>query len=201
MKVGIYGGTFDPIHIAHLIIAEHARCQFSLDRVIFVPCFIPPHKRAKAISSANHRMAMVRLAINDYFPFSASDIEITRPGASYTVDSLEHFASTLGLGKEQLYLIIGADNFSDFHRWREPERIVRLATLAVAARPGSRLRHPESIYGSTVLSLHAPLMQISATQIRQRVREGRSIHFLTPAAVEEYIRVNRLYLSGDAQTP
>lgn len=200
MKVGIYGGTFDPIHIAHLIIAEHARCQFSLDRVVFVPCFIPPHKRDRTISSANHRMHMVQLAVGDYLPFSVSDFEIERPGASYTVDTLEHFALTLGLGKEQLYLIIGADNFSDFDQWREPERIVRLATLAVAERPGCRVRQPESVHGAAVHSLHAPLMQISATQIRQRVREGRSIRYLTPAAVEEYIHVNRLYqLSEDPE--
>jgi nicotinate-nucleotide adenylyltransferase len=200
VKLGIYGGTFDPIHVAHLIIAEYARCQFALTEVVFIPSFIPPHKINHTISSAQDRLQMVKLAIDNNPHFRVSDFEINKQGASFTVDTLDYFTSIFQLDREHLYLIIGADNLADFNKWREPERILSLATLAVAARPGHDGQMPEIIKTESVHKIHAPIMDISASKIRDRVREGGSIRYLTPPAVEDYIHERALYqLPNEAQ--
>lgn len=195
MKLGIYGGTFDPIHVAHLIIAENARCEFALTKVVFTPSFIPPHKISHIISSAQDRFQMVRLAVARNPHFKVSDFEINKQGASFTVDTLEYFASKHQLDREHLYLIIGADNLADFDKWREPERILSLATLAVVDRPGVEGKMPEMLKPENVRRIPAPIMDISASLIRGRVREGGSIRYLVPPAVENYIHTHALYQS------
>ncbi|MDZ7371395.1 MAG: nicotinate-nucleotide adenylyltransferase [candidate division KSB1 bacterium] len=193
MRVGIYGGTFDPIHIAHLIIAETAHDDLNLDCVIFVPSYLPPHKPNRDITPAEIRLEMVRRAVADNSAFIVSDYEIRRQNISYTVETLRYFAKQWQIDREQLFLIIGQDNLKDFDKWREPEEIVRLASLAVADRPAQESTLPAVLDKAVIQYLSSPLLEISASAIRERIRNGKSIRYWVPAAVEEIIRENGLY--------
>ncbi|MDZ7316735.1 MAG: nicotinate-nucleotide adenylyltransferase [candidate division KSB1 bacterium] len=193
MRVGIYGGTFDPIHIAHLIIAEAARDDLNLDRVIFVPSYLPPHKPNRNISPAEIRLEMVRRAVAGNSAFFASDYEIRRQNISYTVETLRYFATQWQIDRERLFLIIGQDNLKDFDKWKEPEEIVRLASLAVAARAEQNSTLPVVLDKAVIRYLNSPLLNISASAIRDRIRNGKSIRYWVPAAVEEIICENGLY--------
>ncbi len=190
MKLGVYGGTFDPLHLAHLIIAEFAREKYKLDKLLFVPSLIPPHKLSRKITSAGHRLQMLRLGIegNDYFDIC--DYEILKNGTSYTVDTLRHLQQKYNLTREMIFLIIGADNLADFHLWKQPERIVEMAQIVVAGRPN----YENSDSRFQALTLDIPLLEISASFIRERVKQGGSIKYLTPTAVEAYIKTHKLYL-------
>lgn len=196
MKIGIYGGTFDPIHIAHLIIAEAARNDLKLDRVIFVPSYIPPHKPNRHISAAEIRIEMVERAVGDHSAFVVSDYEIRRQNISYTVETLRYFAEQYQIDRDHLFLIIGQDNLKDFDKWKEPEEILRLASLAVAARPEQPEIWPTMLEKAAIRFLNSPLMGISASVIRERVRNGQSIRYWVPSVVEEIIRQKGLYLQG-----
>ncbi len=193
MKVGIYGGSFDPIHIAHLIIAEYARCEFSLDRIVFVPGYIPPHKRNRTLSEPRHRLEMVRLAVADHPAFAVSDFEIARRKVSYTIDTLLHFAQQYSLTREQLFLIIGQDNLETFDQWKDPGRILETATLLAVDRPNTGKKLPRVLDKAIIFRLNSPLMDISSSVVRERVKSGASIRYLTPSAVEAYIVEHRLY--------
>jgi nicotinate-nucleotide adenylyltransferase len=194
-RIGVLGGTFDPIHLGHLVIASHAADALTLDVVLFMPAQSPPHKLGKTISPIDHRIAMVNLAIDGDARFAFSDLDLTTGEPSYTAELVERLAAVHPEG--EIFFIAGADSLRDFSTWYEPERILRHARLAIAARPGVEidatmlnamrdLRNRTSIFAS-------PLMEISATGIRERVREGHSIRYLVPEAVERYIQEHGLY--------
>lgn len=200
MRLGVMGGTFDPIHFAHLFVAEEARVQYQLDRVLFIPCGTPPHKSSDKVTSASHRLAMTQLAIVSNPAFSCSLVEVQRHGISYTVDTL-HYLQKLYPDVE-LFLIVGADILAEIQSWRQPDEIIRLCRLIVAERPGCCLGEQcqtlPSAYAERVLPLCTLRLDISSTEIRRRVREGRPIRYLTPDAVVEYIMGNKLYIDKEA---
>ena len=201
MRIGIAGGTFDPIHVAHLIIAEEARVRLRLEEVIFVPAGDPWMKSDTSVSSAHHRLTMVRLAIASNPFFRASSVEIDRLGPTYTVDTLEQISSEVN--DAELYLIIGSDSINEFHRWRAPSRVLELCTLVTAPRPCSGeldLTEIESLSPSglpKVVVLDRPHVDISGTEIRRRISQGLSVRYQVPWEVEEYIYRYGLY--GDLE--
>jgi nicotinate-nucleotide adenylyltransferase len=196
-RLGILGGTFDPIHHGHLLAAEEAYHQLALDRVLFVPAGIPPHKPARPISAAGHRVRMVELAIAGKPHFSLSRVDVDRPGPSYTVDTLELLRARWGSGP-RFFFIEGNDSLSDIACWYQPQRLIELCELAVVARPGSQIDLPElerRLPGITgrIHWVKIPLLEISSSDLRTRVRAGRSISYLAPREVEAYVRQHRLY--------
>ncbi len=203
-NVGIMGGTFDPIHLGHLVTAEEARQQFGLDSVIFVPSGHPPHKNSQKVSDMEHRYLMTVLAVitNPHFTVSRVEIERSLKGPTYTVDTVKWFQNYFG-PKTQVYFITGADAMLDILTWKDYEHLLDTCRFIAASRPGysfSRLRKTldKSISsGATILDrvsyLEIPAMAISSTDIRERVRSGKTIKYLTPEAVEQYIIKNRLW--------
>jgi nicotinate-nucleotide adenylyltransferase len=209
-RVGIFGGTFNPIHLAHLRSAEEVREAQGLDRILFVPSATPPHKRKYGLVSAEHRLAMVRLAIAGNPSFRVSTIEIDRPGRSYSVDTLRALRARMpGVA---FVFIMGLDTFREIDTWKEYERLFALADLVVTSRPPLRepnLRralpvavraqfcyrtgHLEHRTGNRVVFQRISGLDISASAIRQRLSRGFSIRYLVPPAVERYIRRNGLY--------
>ncbi len=200
VRLGVLGGTFDPIHIGHLVLAEQAREQLALDEVLFVPAGDPWRKAGKRITPALDRRAMVELAIAGNPAFRCSSIEIDRPGPSYTVDTL----ATLWAERPEavLYFIVGEDALFDLPNWKDPARIVSLAFVAVAARgPASRLdgltaedadRLLPGLSGRLV-RVEMPVIGVSATDLRARLRRGASVRYLVREAVERYIAERGLY--------
>lgn len=193
MKIAVFGGTFDPVHIAHLIIANAVQNELSLDRLFFVPGAIPPHKRFREISSAQHRLNMLNLAIGDDPVFELCDYEIRRGGISYTIETLKYFADKYHLDRENLFLLIGLDNLLDFHNWKQPEEIIKICTLIVADRVVDDQQQPPKFGTDNILYLDLPLLEISSSQIRHRIRQRKSIKYFVPAEIEEYILSNHLY--------
>ncbi|MBN1541874.1 nicotinate (nicotinamide) nucleotide adenylyltransferase [candidate division KSB1 bacterium] len=193
MRVAIFGGTFDPIHQAHLILAECVREQLDLDRLLFVPSAVSPHKLDRPISHPHHRLEMVRLALQNNPNFGFCSEEIERGGTSFTVDTLDQVRKKYQLDRSNFFLVIGADNLVEFHTWKEPERILRLAQLAVLARTRVEIRK-ESLLFREYLRIDAPLIEISSSRIRQLVCKGKSIRYLLPDAVIDYIHKHHLYL-------
>jgi nicotinate-nucleotide adenylyltransferase len=199
MRLGLYGGTFDPVHFGHLLLAETCREAASLDEVWFVPTGTPPHKPGVVISPAKARREMLELALAGLPQFHVSRIEMDRPGPHYTVETLRLLKAERP--DNELFLLIGADSLHELHTWREPTEIARLATI-VAVNRGSA---PAAIevnakeylleFGVTVpvQTVQMPPIGISATDIRRRVAADRSIRFQTPRAVEQYIRAHQLY--------
>lgn len=196
MRIGLMGGTFDPIHVGHLILAEQARERFGLEKVLFVTAATPPHKLAEPVSDVADRLEMTRLAVADNDLFECSTIEIERGGPSYTIDTVKRVVELYGPGAE-VYLLIGADEGRDLMKWREPYEIQRLAKIVVANRPGLPVSDvigilPEE-FASGITPLEMPGVDISSTDLRERVRSGRSVRYLVPRAVEEYIWSKGLY--------
>jgi nicotinate-nucleotide adenylyltransferase len=196
-KVGVLGGTFDPVHIGHLLLAESAREELGLERVVFMPAGRPWRKASREVSPAEHRLAMLRLAVAGNDAFEVSTIEVEREGPTYTVETLEELRRRDP--GAALFFIVGEDALADLPNWREPQRILELATVAVAGRTaeGPNLRQAEAMMPGLVARavwLRMPIIEISATGIRERVRLGLSIRYRVPAAVEAYIREHRLYV-------
>jgi nicotinate-nucleotide adenylyltransferase len=198
MRVGILGGTFDPVHLGHLIIAEESRVQLRLDQVIFTPAGQPWLKNRQPVSPAHHRLRMVELAVASNPFFRVSSSEMDRSGPTYTVDTLEELQRSLGRDA-RLYFIVGMDVVEQFHRWKEPEKLLELCNLVVVSRPGHQRIDINSLVGQypqageRLILLTVPRIEISSTGIRRRVSEGISIRYLVPEAVEEYILEHRLY--------
>jgi nicotinate-nucleotide adenylyltransferase len=193
---GIMGGTFDPVHYGHLIIAEESRVEFSLDKVIFVTAGDPPHKKDYLVSDARHRREMTLLAIASNPFFECSDIEMERQGPSYTVDTIERFRQTIG-SEADLYFITGADAILEILTWHEPHRLKSMCKFIAATRPGYRLedlkqRLPAE-FVDQITFLEMPGVHISSTDLRERVRGGKSIKYMVPENVESYIYTNDLY--------
>jgi|YelNatPaOPRAMG01_1025707.scaffolds.fasta_scaffold87003_2 nicotinate-nucleotide adenylyltransferase len=199
LKIGIIGGTFDPIHIGHLIIAEDARFRLKLDKVLFVPAGYPPHKPGKPISDARHRLAMVEAAITGNPSFEIFRFEIDNQKTSYTVYTLE---ALLGIYKDaELFFIMGTDSLAEITTWHDPDRLVRMCRIAAAERIGFDREKvlgmlPED-YHESIVFLDAPIVEISSTEIRRRVVLGESIRYLVPKGVEDYIVRNAIYGSGE----
>lgn len=195
-RIGILGGTFDPVHIGHLIIAEEARYRLDLEKVIFVPAGTPPLKPEGPSAGKEDRYRMVALAVEEDPAFEAARIEIDRPGVSFTVDTLAEIKRIYGRAA-RLFFIAGVDAVLEILSWHKPEEIIRLCKLVAAARPGcdlSELRRslPEEFMNRIVL-LEVPSVDISSTELRARVSAGIPIKYLVPRAVEEYILANGLY--------
>ncbi len=195
-SVGILGGTFDPVHHGHLAIAEEAREALGLERVLFVPAASPPHKPGQPVSAPEDRLAMVRLAVAGNPAFDASDIEISRGGASYTVDTLSALRSG---GLEEPWLVLSSEALVLLPSWREPQRILELARLAVVPRDGFDPLGPDWVRAhfpgaaDRVRFLPGPLLPISGSVVRRRAHVGRSVRYLVPDAVAAYIADHRLY--------
>ncbi len=189
MKIGVFGGTFDPVHNGHLALARTALAQLGLDKVLFLPAFIPPHKTDReAITPAPFRYRMVEMAIQEESQFEISDMELNRPNISYTVDSLKELRSKFP-GAE-FYLILGEDSLKQFPSWKEPEQILKMARLAAARRPGYELGD----FDAKVEWLNMPNMPISASNIRSQFALGTSPGSeVLPEKVENYIRKMKLY--------
>jgi nicotinate-nucleotide adenylyltransferase len=190
-KVGIFGGTFNPIHNGHLIIAELAREFLKLDQVVFVPSAHPPHKTKEAIISFTHRAAMVRAAIagNDHFVFS--DIE-NKYDLSYTADTLAKLGELFP--RTEYYLILGSDSFLALHTWKTPGLLIRRATLAVFPRVNFDAQKGEKRFLERAVILPMPVVEVSSSWVRARVREKRTIRYVVPRSVEKYIYKNKLYV-------
>lgn len=196
--IGIFGGTFDPIHVGHLIIASEMRWALDLERVLFVPAARPPHKTHQEVTSDRHRLAMVQRAIIDNPQFEMNEIELHRAGNSYTADTLEDLAKEYP--HKDFYFLMGEDSLRDLPRWHDPERIVRMAKIGVAARPGIDVDFAgvhAAIPGSKgrLQLVETPEIGVSSRDIRDRVCVGKPIRYLVPYHVEEYIVANELYRS------
>jgi nicotinate-nucleotide adenylyltransferase len=200
MRLGIYGGTFDPVHYGHLLLAESCREQCRLDQVWFVPAAVPPHKQEREVSDAAARIELLQLAIGGQEAFAVSTVEIDRGGVSFTVDTLATIHEREP--KAELFLLMGADTLDDLPNWREPRRVLELATPAVVHRAGAArpdfasiapLVTPERLRAIQASQVEMPAIGISSTEMRRRVSEGRSIRFMTPRAVEMSIATRGLY--------
>ena len=200
MNIGVLGGTFDPDHIGHLKVAEEVTARLNLSEVIFTPAGQPWLKADNLISAAEHRLEMVRLALNGKDNFKLSTMEIDRAGPTYTVDTMAELKSQLG-ADDELFFILGWDNLAQLPQWHEPSRLIKLCRLAAVPRvdyPPPDLAPLEGAIpglSDRVILLDAPRVDINASEIRQRVRQGLSIHNLVPEAVAGYIREHRLYLA------
>jgi nicotinate-nucleotide adenylyltransferase len=197
VRIGIFGGTFNPPHLGHLVCAEEAYLQLELSRVTLIPARIPPHKPVDEEPGVEHRLEMCRVAIAGHPErFAVSDLEARREGASYTVDTLEQLDAEHP--ESELFLIVGADVAIGFPTWRAPERVLSLATLAVAQRPGTSRPAVEAALrevtgGERARFFPMPEIGISSTMLRQRARTGQPTTYLTPDSVRSYIDEHRLY--------
>jgi len=190
-RIGIFGGTFDPIHQGHLIVAQQAAEMLGLDQVIFIPAGQPPHKGREKLSPARDRYQMVRLAVRGHRLFKVSDIEIRSKRASYTVNSLKALKSkykTAGL-----FLLLGLDQAVLLSTWKEPEKLFELATVCVLSRPGFSRDQIEVRWRKIIRFLPVSQIDISATEVRNRVRRSQSIRYLVPEPVARYIKNKKLY--------
>ena len=197
MRIGVFGGTFDPVHLGHLVAAEEATELLALDEMLFVPAGQPWFKAAEPVMDAAHRLNMVRLAIESNRRFRVCGVEVARPGPSYTVDTLEHLRDASHSGTE-LFLVLGLDALSEMYRWRCPARVFELATVVGVARPGAAfdpgpLSSILPCAAERVIMLDVPLVDVGATELRRRAAAGRSLRYLVPRGVEEYIREHGLY--------
>lgn len=194
MRTGLFGGTFDPIHMGHIIIAETVRSDFPLDRILFIPVGIPPHKENTQITAARMRYRMVELAVNTYAYFDVSDCEIRKKDISYTIDTVRSLRSSETWGKDDFYLIIGMDSLLELDTWKKPEALLQEIDTILVGRPGFEMETVDQRFRQHVTVVQTPLVGISSTEIRRRVREGKSIRTWVPDAVATYIREKGLYL-------
>ena len=219
-KIGLFGGTFNPIHLGHLRAAEEIGDFFGLFRVIFIPSSYPPHKKKEGILAANLRAEMVRLAVSDNPRFALSEVELDRPGKSYSVETVEHFRRQFGPGT-QLYFIVGLDAFREIHTWKEYTSLFGLCHFVVMTRPGFEKKFsPEHLpvepaadfcydtqnggyahkFGFFVYPTEITGLDISSTRIREHLQRRKSIRYLVPPAVEAFIAANHLYQDKDRES-
>ena len=196
MRIGVFGGTFDPIHLGHLRMAEEAREHADLQRVLFVPNNVSPFKLGRTITPGAQRVEMVRLAVAENAAFAVNTSEVDRPAPSYTVDTLAAIKAGMPASAE-LFFLTGADAVRDLPKWREPERLLQMTRFLAAARPGTTeaeiVAALPAEWSPRIEFLRMPELDITSTDLRARVGEGRSIRYLTPPAVEAYIGEHRLY--------
>lgn len=199
MRIGIFGGTFDPVHYAHLLLAEQCREQCDLDEIWLIPAGTPPHKESAGISTGKQRQEMLEFAIAGHPAFVVKDLELNREGPSYTVETLRQLKTDHP--DDEFFFIVGADSVRDLHTWREPASILELATLIGVNRPN--IDRPDlteltqkfgEIVRKKIIWVTMPGMDISSTDIRKRILEKKSVRFMIPRSVEVYIHNNKLYL-------
>ncbi len=202
MNIGILGGTFDPIHVGHLVVAEEARVKLGLSEILFIPAGQPWLKVDHTITPATHRVEMVRLAIASNPYFKLCTLEVERDGPSYSIDTMIALRSQLGA--QSFFFILGSDSLAGFHLWKEPAKLVQKCRLVVVPRLNLSLpdlkslewRIPGLVY--SVIELDAPIIEVSSAKIRQRVAQGLSIRYLVPEVVGKYIVEQKLYVSCEA---
>ena len=187
MKIGILGGTFNPIHIGHLILAEEAREKLGLDKIIFVPTYLPPHKDNSDIAAADSRFAMIKLAIEGNRNFEVSDLEIKRNGRSYTIDTIREFK--LKYPKDELYFIIGSDLLKYLNEWKDLGEIIKMVKFIVATRPG----YPLEEIPSYIKTVPIRAVDVSGFEVRECIKENKSFRYLVSEAVFDYISRKGLY--------
>lgn len=198
LKTGVFGGTFDPVHIGHLAVAERVYCDLDLDRIVFVPASASPFKLGEATTPGEHRLAMLKLAVQDNPHFAVNDIELQRGGTSYTVDTMEMLGERYP--QDEFYFIMGMDSFLELGGWKNVKRLVELCQLVVVTRPGYELPReqkelsslPSYVWQRTRF-LETPGLDIAATEIRERIKKGRSVRYLLTPDVESYIYENGIY--------
>lgn len=193
LKLAVMGGTFNPPHIAHLICAEQVYEHFNLDKVLFIPTARPPHKDSTFIIDAHHRYRMTELAIKDNPHFDISRIEIDRSGTSYTIETVKELRKIYG-SETLLYWIVGADLILDMLSWKSIDELIELCQFIGINRPGYDISKADPKIIKGIHMINVTNIDISSSEIRERVRKGRSIKYLVPSAVEEYIYQNRLYV-------
>jgi nicotinate-nucleotide adenylyltransferase len=201
MRIGVFGGTFDPVHLGHLILAEQCREQAGLDQVWFVPAARPPHKLERTLTRFDQRVEMLALAIAGQMTFQISEVENNRPGPSYTAETLAELQQSHP--DYAYHLLIGSDTIADLPAWHQPQKVIELAGLLVVSRTGhpvlsaDAVRQALRLPGSLTLRyqvVDCPVIEIASRELRRRVAQGRSIRYLVPRAVECYIQEKRLYL-------
>ena len=190
-KIGILGGTFDPIHLGHLVLAEQVKEKLKLDRVIFIPCLRSPHKTRQKLSPARDRFRMTQLALEGNSSFAVSDVELKRKGLSYTVDTLTELKNLYP--SSQIYFLTGSDVVDELGAWKDPRQLYTLAKVVIATRPG--FDHFDRRNRFVKKSIVVPItgIDISSSEIRQRVKKGKSMKYLVPSEVEKYIKKRGLY--------
>ncbi len=197
MRLGILGGSFDPPHVGHLLAASDAYDELGLDRLVFVPAWAQPLKQGGLVATPEQRLAMTHYAVDGDPRFSVSAVEIERKGLSYTVDTLTTFADRYP--EAERYFLVGADAFAAFAQWREPARIAELARLAVMLRADeASVGIPPGIAPASVVRLHTRRVDVSSTEIRERIRLGKSVRGFVTAAVADFIATAELYRQGMA---
>ncbi len=193
MRRAILGGTFDPPHIAHLAAGEAAYWQLGVDVVTFMPAGSPWQKRGRLVSDAHHRLEMTRLAVESVEYFDVDPVEVDREGWTYTADTLDLFPD------DEIYLVLGSDAAANLPTWNRADEVLGRATVAVMGRPGTDRARIEATLGGGFVWLDTPAIELSGTELRERVAAGRSIRFLVPDLVFEYVEANRLYRNGDGR--
>ena len=191
MKICLFGGTFDPPHIGHLLLAQTIFEEESFDKVLFVPAYKPPHKNN--ISPVQNRVEMLNLAVRENPNFEISDIELRRGGISYSIDTIKDIKTELNLSKNNCYYLIGSDTLLDFHSWKKPREILIECHVIVAIRPGFRPSDIDTKILSSIQFANIPRIEISSSQIRRRWNEGKTIRYMVTQQVWEYINDNKLY--------
>ncbi len=193
MRIGLFGGTFDPLHMGHLIVAETVRSDFPLEQILFIPAGISPHKLDKNLSPADIRVEMVQKAIEHYTGFDVSLVEIQNKKISYTIDTIKWFRETEKYQHDELYLLVGSDNFLELNTWKDPEMILEQVHMLVVNRPGFEIQNVGVHFRDKMTFIKGPFIDISSSEIRHRVRLGRSIRYWVPDCVERIIFQKGLY--------
>ena len=189
MKIGLMGGTFDPVHIGHLVTAQAVKEIRGLEKIIFIPAYISPHKMNQSSAGINHRLKMLQLAIEGIPYFEFSEIELKAKSISYTVETLERFKKKY----DKLEFIIGYDNIINFNTWKMPDRIIELADLIVLRRRSNDKKIEKDKYYRAATFVKTPVIEISSSEIRERIKHGKPVDFLIPLKVKEYIYKFNLY--------
>lgn len=187
MRIGIFGGTFNPIHFGHLVLAEQAYDKLNLDKVIFIPSYYPPHKKCSNMVSAVHRYSMVRLAIQRNPRFEISDIEVKRKGRSYLIDTLRQLRKIYP--KVRLFFISGSDVSDKISKWKSIDELLSISRFVLAKRPGYKLKK----YNKNISVISITELDISSSMVRRKIKAGQSIRYLMPMRVYNYIKEKRLY--------
>ena len=190
-KIGILGGTFDPVHLGHLVLAEQVKERLKLDQVIFIPCLRSPHKTRQKLSPATDRLRMIQLALQGNSSFAVSDIELKRKGLSYTVDTLKDLKNLYP--NSRIYFLTGSDVVDELGTWKDPQRLYRLAKVVIAIRPGFDEFDHRNRFAQKSIVVPITGIDVSSSEIRRRVKTGKSMKYLVPSGVEDYIRKKKLY--------
>ncbi len=192
-NIGLLGGTFDPIHNGHLIIAEYLRDELDLDEIWFIPVKVHPLKNNESIASADSRLTMLDLALKDNAYFKSCDIELKKDGISYTIDTINLLLTQYSCISPKFFFFTGMDNVNDLHRWKDPFQLLTRCQIVAFGRPGFKPDEAVKIYLPYIKFVHVPRLEISSTDIRNRIQNKRSVRYLVPDAVLAYIEKEQLY--------